>query len=314
MSRSPHDIDDLDQNRRKKNALRIAIALSLFAFVFQLLGAFFTGSLALLGDTAHVFTDMLSLTMSLIAVTLASRPATHARSFGLYRLEVLAAFLNGLLLIAVALGLSWEALHRLQEPTPVLALPLIVVATGGMLVNLLSALLLARAMKGQPHHHPHHHGHGHHEHHHFEGDRNLRGALLHVLSDALGSLAVVVGAVVTYFTDWFWVDPLLALLLAVVILRWSVRLLLDSGHVLLEGTPRHLKVEEIVRSLEEADSRITAVEDLHVWEITSRMYAATAEIRAGKMSLEEADELRIRLVELLKNRFGISHSVLALRP
>src|SRR5690606_10389953 len=126
----------------------------------QIIGAFFTGSLALLGDTAHLFTDMFSLTVSLIAVTLAALPATHARSFGLYRLEVLAAFLNGILLVMVALWLGWEAIERLRNPSAVLALPLIAIATGGMLVNLLSALLLSRAMAGSGAEH-HHHGHGH---------------------------------------------------------------------------------------------------------------------------------------------------------
>jgi cobalt-zinc-cadmium efflux system protein len=138
--------------------------------------------------------------------------------------------------------------------------------------------------------------------------------MMHVLSDALGSLAVVVGAIVTYFTDWLWVDPVLAILLSAVILRWSVRLLLDSGHVLLEGTPRHIEVEKIIAELKNVDGRVREVEDLHVWEITSRMYAATAEIKVGELSLKDADALRLRLGDLLRDKFGIAHSVLALKP
>lgn len=137
---------------------------------------------------------------------------------------------------------------------------------------------------------------------------------MHVLSDALGSFAVVVGAIVTYFTNWLWVDPLLAIALSAVILRWSVRLLLDSGHVLLEGTPKHIHVEKVLAELKKADSRVQDVDDLHVWEITSRMYAATAEVKVGEISLKEAEELRKLLGNLLRKKFGIAHSVLALKP
>lgn len=322
--RSPHDQTNPAEASRKKNALHWAIALGLVAFVGQVIGAYFTGSLSLLGDTAHVFTDIFSLVVSLAAITLAARPLTEHRSFGLYRLEVLATFLNGILLVIVSVGLIWESIERLQSPRPILALPLVAVAFGGMLVNLVSALLLARAMKGQGGHaHSHSHGHDHgHDHDHEHGpdaapaqhDRNLHGALLHVMSDALGSLAVVVGGVVTYFTDWLWVDPALAIALALVILRWSSRLLYDAGHVLLEGTPRHLRVETIETSLRGLDGRITQVEDLHVWEITSRMYAATAEVRVQAATLQEADDLRKKMHSLLKEKFGIAHVVLALRP
>lgn len=326
--RSPHDDTDLTHVDRKKNALRMAIGLSLLGFVGQLIGSFYTGSLALLGDTAHLFTDLFSLVVSLVAIILATRPATQVRSFGLYRLEVLAAFLNGVLLVLVGVGLIYEAIERLRDPSPVLALPLVGIAALGMLVNLASAWVLSRAMVphthlGHSHDHDHDHGHDHdhaHEHgheHDHEGhnhDRNIQGAMMHVLSDALGSFAVVVGAIVTYFTDWLWVDPTLAIVLSVVILRWSVKILLDSGHVLLEGTPRHIQVEKIIAELKNVDQRVRAVEDLHVWEITSRMYAATAEVKVGEISLKDADALRLRLGDLLREKFGIAHSVLALKP
>lgn len=321
--RSPHEETSDDSVVRKKRALGLAIGLSLLAFIGQLVGAYFTGSLALLGDTAHLFTDLFSLTVSLIAVTLSTRPATELRSFGLYRLEVLATFLNGILLVLVALSLSWEAVERLQEPAPVLALPLMAIAAGGLLVNLLAAYLLSRALRGEATVHAHSHGHGaghdhdhqhDHGHAHGDGDRNIRGAMLHVLSDALGSVAVVIGALITYLTDWLWVDPALALVLALVILRWSWRLLMDAGHVLLEGTPSHLSVTKIAAAMRGLDQRVLAVEDLHVWEITSRMYAATAEVRVRCDSLAEAEALRIQLQDRLERDFGIGHTVLALRP
>jgi cobalt-zinc-cadmium efflux system protein len=321
-SRSPHDQTDHPQNARKKWALWAAIAITSFTFLFQIAGAMYTGSLSLLGDTAHLFTDLFSLAVSLGAVILASRPANHHRSFGFYRLEVLAAFLNGILLVLVSLGLSFEAVHRLLEPKPVLALPLMGISAIGMICNLLAAWVLSRAMVLHTHlGHDHDHSNGGHacghdhgpaavsEHQH-GADRNIQGAMLHVLSDALGSLAVVVGAVVIYFTDWRWVDPVLAFLLSLMILRWSVRLLADSGHVLLEGTPRHLKIAEITEAFRLIDSRVIAVEDLHVWEITSRMYACTAEVKVAGITMEEADALRLRLHDLAREKFGINHAVL----
>lgn len=335
MARSPHDAQDNRAQSQKKSALRAAIGLSLLAFVAQIFGSIYTGSLALLGDTAHLFTDLFSLVMSLVAIILAARPATEVRSFGLYRLEVLSAFVNGVLLFAAGLWLAWEAIERLGNPQPVLTIPLMIVAAFGLLLNLLSAWLLSRALKGTGlEHHHHHHGHGHahdhgsHDHGHDHGDhnhgghdhgahgddRNLRAAMLHVLTDALGSVAVVIGAVVAYYTGWYWVDPLLAVILSFMILRWAWHLLHDSGHVLLEGTPRHLKPEEILGALRGCDARVRAVEDLHVWEITSRMYAATAEIRVGEVSLTEAEAIRQCLHTALREKFGIGHAVLALKP
>ena len=131
---------------------------------------------------------------------------------------------------------------------------------------------------------------------------------MHVLSDALGSLAVVVGAIITYLTDWLWVDPLLAILLSAVILRWSVRLLLDSGHVLLEGTPRHIKVEKIVTELKGIDGRVTDVEDLHVWEITSGMPMLSAHVLVGPDA--DCHAIRSELELLLRSEFEIGHTTL----
>jgi len=316
--RSPHDFQFSQQGKR--NALIGAIALSLTALLIQLLGAWYTSSIALLGDSAHLFTDLLSLVMSLSAVIIAARPVVKDRtSFGLFRLEVLASFVNGLLLLGVSLSLGFEGILRLSasHPAPVKSLPLLLVASVGLLFNLASAGLLFRASKADPvggfqpvqcaHGHHHEHGHSH-------DDRNLQSALLHVWSDALSSLAVILGAVLMYFTDFYWVDACIAVGLALWILRWATRVILDSGHVLLEGTPRHVQTEKLVSQMRDLDERVERVDDLHVWELTSRMYAATAEIRVKSMSLEQAEILRNQLHQLMRDNFGIAHVVLAIRP
>jgi cobalt-zinc-cadmium efflux system protein len=324
--RSPHDTQS-KFHLGKRSALLGAIALSLLAFLVQLVGAWYTGSIALYGDSAHLLTDLFSLVMSLAAVILACRPATQGRSFGFYRLEVLATFVNGLLLLVVGLGLIEESIVRLYKPSEVKIIPLIAVASVGLVFNLISAWLLYRASKasGEDMHAHHNHGHAHddghahnHDHHHGEAhhheDRNLQAALLHVWSDALGSLAVIVGGVVMQFTNWFWVDAAIGVLLSVWIIKWSWRVILDSGHVLLESTPRHVKPEALVHELRALDPRVAGVDDLHVWELTSRMYAATAEVRVGAMSLVESDQLRLRMHDRLRDKFGIAHVVLAIRP
>jgi cobalt-zinc-cadmium efflux system protein len=322
--RSPHDTSST-YHLGKRDALAGAIALSCVAFVLQLVGAWYTGSLSLFGDSAHLLTDLFSLVMSLAAVVLASLPTTQGRSFGFFRLEVLASFVNGLMLLVVALGLARESCLRLWNPEPVKVIPLIVVATVGLLCSLLSAWVLHRAALGHAHYHGHDHqepesacGHEHHDHAHEQNghhaDRNLQSALLHVWSDALNSLAVILGGVVMAFTSYYWVDAAVGLAIALWILRWSWRVILDSGHVLLESTPRHVRVEKILENLRAIDARVAGVDDLHVWELTSRMYAATAEVRVREMNLAEAEALRQRMHALLHDEYGIAHVVLAIRP
>lgn len=346
-ARSPHDLPNIQHYSQKRNALCLAIFFGLVGFAIQIFGSIYTGSLALLGDTAHLFTDLFSLFVSLVALVLSARPSTPFRSFGLFRLEILATFLNGALLLVVSVGLAWEGVERILDPQPILAIPLLIVALIGFALNLLSAAVLARAMRNQekgqaacghdhdhshghaPDHHHHHsahhhsaHHHGHHHHHHSHGhghghdhghDRNLRSAFLHVMSDALSSVAVIVGAGIAQWTEWFWIDPLLAILLSLVIFRWSIRLIYDSTHVLLEGVPSHISLPEVQKTLESFDQRIQSVEDLHVWELTSQMYAATLEVKVQDMSLREADQIRLQLGSLLKEKYGIGHSVVAIK-
>ena len=326
--RSPHD-DQPGIHLGKRDALLGALALSLAALILQLAGAWYTGSLGLFGDSLHVLTDLFSLFMSLAAVVLVAKPVSAEKSFGLYRLEVLASFTNGLLLLVVAIGLAKEAIERLWAPEPVKALPLIFVASIGLIFNLLSAWLLHRASGGHGHSHQHHHHHGEdchghaHQHQesgsrveaaHLHADRNLESALLHVWSDAMGSIAVIVGAVVIEFSGKFWVDALVGLLLALWIFRWSCRVISDSAHVLLESTPRHVNLDELKRRLQGLHSSVVSIEDLHVWELTSRMYVATAEVKLKAATLEEAESVRRLMHELMHDHFGIAHVVLAMRP
>ncbi len=308
--RSPHDAGAENLLQSKRRALWIAIVLSLAAFAVQVAGSIYTNSLALLSDTVHVFTDTMSLVMSLVAVVLSTRPLDSVRSFGLFRLEVLASFVNGLLLFFVALRIGWEAVERFQSPEAIPAIPVLAIAVIGLAFNLISALFLYRSMRFEAHHH---HGHSHdhnHSHGHEHSDRNLRAAMLHVLSDALGSVAVIVGAIFIEYTGALWIDPAIGLLLAALILVWSVRIVGESGHVLLEGTPRHIDFADLENTIKSCDKRITGFDDLHIWEITSRMYALSVDIYLQENSLGEADQVRGILEHLLKEKFGIAHAAI----
>jgi len=317
MAKSPHDSFNPKSLSKKKGALLGSMACIGLAFIIQIIGAWISGSLALLGDTAHVFTDFFSLTISFVALVLAARPATPNFSFGFHRLEVIATFVNGLLLLLVAVGLIWEAVERFFNPQEVLALPLIGFAIIGLLLNLIAAFFLSNASV------PHSHGHGgcahdHGEHHHSHqagghGDRNIRSALMHVLSDALSSMVVIIGAIATFFTNSPYIDPALAVGLALVIARWSYRLLKDSLRVLLEACPEHLQPSLVALAIKGMDPKIKEVIDLHLWEISSGMYAATAELKMAVTGVEEAHRIQEVVSRNLKEQFGIAHAVFQAR-
>lgn len=311
--RSPHDAPSHGQTK-KQNALLWALILSALALVGQIVGFFMSGSLALLGDTMHVFTDMLSLGMAFAAVYLTKSEPTEIRSFGWYRVEVLASFLNGVLLLFVAVGIVVEAIGRLREPQDIGIAPLLITAVWGLLLNLLSAYLLYKSDVPHSHDHAdHHHGHSHDHGHKHQHDRNLRSAMLHVMSDALGSCAVIVGGILIMTTGLRWIDPVIGLGLAALVSFWSIQVIRDSVHVLLESTPKHINTKEVIEKIKAHDSRVFAVSDLHVWEITSRMYAMTADIIVGEMSLVEADDLRLKICELLESTYGIAHPTLSMQ-
>lgn len=304
--RSPHHTVHSTESDPRAKALLLAIALSAGAFGVQVVGAWVTGSLSLIGDTAHVFTDLLSLIMAWLAVHLARRPLTESRSWGLYRLEVLASFVNGLLLLAVGMRIIWEAVERFRNPVEVLAVPLMVVASAGLALNLLSAWVLFRKM-GEA-------GCAHGDHHHHHEDRNLKSAMLHVISDAMGSVVVIAGGIFLQATGEAWIDPALAVALSTAILWFSGKVLLDSGHVLLEGTPRHIPVAELSRWLRQTDPRVEGFEDLHIWEITSRMYALSVEVRVRANEFSVADQIRQKIVTGLEEKFGIAHATVVVKP
>jgi cobalt-zinc-cadmium efflux system protein len=246
-------------------------------------GGWWTGSLALLADAGHMLTDVAALALALMAVWFGARPATPNKTFGYYRLEILAAFINGVALVVVSLFIFYESYHRWAEPPAVRSEMMIAIATGGLLVNLVCAWLL------------------HSEH---AEDLNVHGAWLHVLGDALGSVGAIVAGVLMSVYGWYKADPLFSALIGVLIIWSSWKLIREATNVLLEGTPAHINlaaVEDVILETEGVED----VHDLHVWTITSGREALSAHVIHTRAISQPAllKELRAKLQE----RFGVDH-------
>ena len=281
---------DAVSRAREKRSLLWSLGISVVMMVGEVVGGLLTNSLALLTDAGHMFTDSSSVLLSFVALSLATRPIDRQRTYGFYRLEILAAFLNALLLVGLALTVFWHAYGRFREPPVVDALPMLGWAAAGLLANLVSVWLLSRS----------------------RDSLNSRSAFLHVLFDTISSVFVVAGGIVMYYTGWFWLDPLLSCLLGVLILVAGVRLLWEAGHILIEGVPREIDIEDVRRSIGETPG-VCAVRDLHVWSITSGLCALSAHLVVDADSLGRNDAILCAVNERLRLRFRIEHTTLQIQ-
>ena len=268
-----------------QRALTWALILTGAFALVEVAGAWLAGSLALLSDAGHMFTDAASLGLALFAQWIARRPPSRRASYGYARAEVLAAFINALALLALVVFIAIEAVRRLLAPQPVAGGILLGVAFVGLLANLAAAWVLARAGTSL----------------------NARSALLHVLSDLLGSVAAIVAGAVIVFTGWTPIDPILSLAVSLLILRSTWRLLAQSTGVLMEGVPAHLSYDEIGRALTRVPG-ITAVHDLHVWHMTSDRAALSAHVLIREPT--EWPRTLAAAQRLLAEHFGIDHVTL----
>jgi cobalt-zinc-cadmium efflux system protein len=264
--------------------LALTLALTSVVMLVELVAGFWTGSLALLADAAHMLTDVAGLALALFAIWIAHRPPTPAKTYGYYRAEILAALVNAVVLFVVAGGILTEAWRRWRAPGEVLAGPMAVVAALGLGVNLLSAALLHRAA-GE--------------------SLNVRAAYLEVVSDALSSLAALLAAGVMLLTGWTGADPAASGLIALFIVPRTWALLRAAVNVLLEGTPPHLELAQIETAMC-AVPGVRRVHDLHVWTLTSGREAMSAHVVVDDVRQSE------RLLEALHARFGIDHTTVQL--
>jgi cobalt-zinc-cadmium efflux system protein len=278
------DRSDRAGNRR---ALAITLGLTSAFTLAEVVGGLLTGSLALLADAAHMLSDDLSLGLALFAVWLADRPASPERTFGYKRAEILAALFNGVTLVAISIWICIEAYRRFDDPPEILGGWMLGIAATGLLVNLAAFRIL--------------HGGGSSE------SLNVSAAMRHVLADLLGSVGVIVAAVVILTTGWEYADPLISVVIGVLVLGSSWTILRDSTQILLEGSPPGLDVAEVGRAMAALDG-VVEVHDLHVWTITSGFPALSAHILVG--SETDCHAKRRDLESLLHERFDLDHTTL----
>ena len=274
-----------------------ALGITSVVLLVEVVGTALTGSLALLADAGHLATDVLGLAVALIATVLAQRPPSQLRTYGLGRAEVLAAALNALILLVVAGVVAVEAVIRLSAPPAVPGLPLLVIGALGLVGNLAALAVLTR---GGPA------GNGSHE-----RSLNLRGAVLEVMGDALGSVAVLGAALVILTTGWRQADPVASLVIAALIVPRALALLREAAHVLLEGVPRGVDAAEVHRVLC-AVPGVRNVHDLHLWTITAGRHAVSAHLvvdEARSLHCGDTSVLDVAAIELGRH-FGLTHSTL----
>jgi cobalt-zinc-cadmium efflux system protein len=273
---------------RSRGALTAALALTGGYMIVEVVGAWLSGSLALLADAAHMLTDTCGLGLALFAIWIASRPPTRAKTYGYYRAEILAALVNAVVLLGVAGLILFEGWNRLLHPAPVLGGPMLAIGAVGLIVNLVGAWLLHRDA---------------------EHSLNVRAAYLEVLSDAVSSIGVLVAAGIVVTTGWTMADAIVSLAIAAFIVPRTWRLLRQAVNVLLEGVPAHLDLAAIESAIVEVTG-VRRVHDLHVWTLTSGREAMSAHVVVE--DVRESERLLDALHTVLHARFGIDHTTIQL--
>ena len=284
-----HDHDQETHRPLERRRLAYCIWLTGAMMIVEWIAGWMVNSLALMSDAGHMLTHFFALAVSYVAIYFANRPPTSRVTYGFYRVEILAALLNGITLMIITIGICITAYSRVLHPPLVDTTPMLGVAVVGLLVNVVTALLLHGASKQ---------------------DLNIKGAYLHMLGDTLSSLAVIGGGVLMWWKGWYIVDPLLSIGICLWILLWSWRLIRDSTLVLMEATPKQIDVDAVRQALVGNITEIQDVHDIHVWTITSGLYAMTAHVRVPDLSVSATMRIRAQAATLLDDRFDINHTIL----
>jgi cobalt-zinc-cadmium efflux system protein len=274
-----------DVNRSNQRRVLAAMFLTAGFMVAEVMGGILSGSLALIADAGHMATDTAALFLAYIAFRLSTRPADTDRSYGYHRAETLAAFVNALTMIALVGWILYEAVQRFFEPVEILGGLMLWVAVGGLLVNVLAFWLLHSGEKE---------------------NLNMQGAAVHVLGDLLGSVAAIAAAITILYTGWTPIDPLLSVFVAFLILRSAIALARQSGHILMEGTPKGLDIEEIKRDLLNSVAGVEDIHHLHAWSLTATRDVMTLHARVAEGV--NPDHVLAAINDRLRHKFQIDHA------
>ncbi|OEU63634.1 MAG: hypothetical protein BA867_07290 [Desulfobacterales bacterium S5133MH16] len=266
----------------------IALSITAIVMIAEIIGGLLANSLALLSDAGHMLTDILALGLSLTAMKFARKPPTPSKTFGFYRLEILAAFFNGMLLFFISFYIFYEAYHRLVQPEEIKGLVMLVVACIGLLANGVGILLLRKSA---------------------HTSLNVKSAFFHIVGDTISSGGVIVGGLLILYTGWYLVDPLISIFIGILILRGAYALIMESIDIFLEATPKDINVEEMLDELRKIQG-VKDVHHLHLWTITSGINAMSAHVLIDDLLISSSAYILKEIKSLLRNKYRIEHSTI----
>lgn len=272
-------------NEGNKKALQVSFAIITLYMIVEFVGGFLTNSLALLSDAGHMLSDSVALGLSLSAVIFGAKAATESKTFGYKRYEILAAFINGVVLVIISIFIFKEAIHRLQEPQMVIGKGMMIISTIGLIVNVIVAKVLHS--KGTT-----------------KENLNLRSAYLHVIGDLLGSIGAIIAAVLILTLDWYIADPIASMIVSILVLYSGWGILRDATNVLMEAKPSDVNYQEVMKILESTKGVISA-HDLHIWMITKEFASMTIHVEVAKDA--DRDQIIEDINKEIFKKFGISH-------
>jgi len=274
----------------EKKKLSLSLLITTIVMFVEIIGFFTTNSIALLSDAGHMFTHSFAIAISLIAIIIAKKPPCHHRTFGLYRAEILAAFINGIFLLLVVILIIWEAIQRLIHPEEVLGFQMLFIALIGLFVNIISIGIL----------------HGSHK-----ENMNIRGVFYHMIADAISSVGIIFAAIIILFTGWNLIDPLVSLLISGLILYWAWGILKESSRVLLETAPKGLDCDIVKNDLKKNFSEIKNLNNMHLWAIIPEMIVFSAHISLKEDQYNiDTEKLVTKINKYLASKYNIIESTI----
>ncbi|WP_062352286.1 cation diffusion facilitator family transporter [Bacillus kwashiorkori] len=282
---------DHTHGANKKTLMISFIIITSYMFI-EAFGGFITNSLALLSDAGHMLSDSISLGVALLAFTFGGKSANYSKTYGYKRFEILAAVLNGVTLVLIAIYIFYEAIQRFQNPPEVASTGMLIIATIGLIINIFVAWIMMRGGD-------------------VEENLNMRGAYLHVISDMLGSIGAIIAALLIMFFGWSWADPLASIIVAALVLRSGYYVTKSGLHVLMEGTPQNVNLDDVIRTIQNTKG-IQSIHDLHVWSITSGLNALSCHaVVDDQMSVAESERLLYQIEHDLEHQ-NIHHMTIQL--
>ncbi|MFC2009806.1 cation diffusion facilitator family transporter [Chloroflexota bacterium] len=270
--------------------LIIALAIVIVVMIAEVIGGILSNSMALLSDAGHMLTDALALGLSLVAIIIARRPSTPTKTYGYLRAEIMAALANGTILVLISLYIFFEAYQRFFEPAVINTPLMLLVATIGLIANLAGMLLLRRAS---------------------HGNLNARAAYWHILGDTISSVGVIIAGVIILITGWYVVDAIIAVIIGGIILGGAVRIVKESADILLEAVPIHIQIDRVIDAVKSVQG-VEDLHDIHIWTITSGIYAISAHLCIENQTVSRGAEIVTMVNQALAQNFNITHATLQL--